>query len=164
MSADAFDLDGHVVVVTGATKGIGLGIARFLGRCGARLAVSARRAERVDATVGALRADGVDVIGRAGDVADRNAIAGLVNETVSTYGRVDGLVANAQTFRPVTPLADVSADDLDVLFATGPAATLWAMQAVRPHMAARGRGRIVTMGSAIGMTGAPGYGPYAACS
>lgn len=162
MADAAFDLDGHVVIVTGATKGIGLGIARFLGQCGARLAITARRAERVDETISALRADGIEVVGRAGNIADRDAIDGLVDETVSAYGRIDGLVANAQTFRPVTPLEDVTPDDLDVLFGTGPAATLWAMQAVRPHMAARGRGRIVTMGSAIGLTGAPGYGPYAA--
>lgn len=52
--------------------------------------------------------------------------------------------------------------DFDLVLETGPKGTLWLMQAALPHLQARGRGRIVTFGSAMGQTGAPGYGPYAA--
>ena len=86
----------------------------------------------------------------------------LVARTVERFGRIDGLVANAQTFRRVTPLEDVTPADMDLLLDTGPKGTLWAMQAVFPHMRDQGWGRIVTMGSAIGLTGAAGYGPYSA--
>ena len=76
-------------------------------------------------------------------------------------GRVDGLVANAQTFRSVTPLAEVTEFDMDLLLDTGPKGTLWGMQAVFPHMRDQGWGRIVTMGSHAGLLGAVGYAPYA---
>jgi NAD(P)-dependent dehydrogenase (short-subunit alcohol dehydrogenase family) len=95
------------------------------------------------------------------DVADRDGAFQLVEQTVNRFGRVDGLVANAQTFRSVTPLADVTESDMDVLLNTGPKGTLWGMQAVFPHMRDQGWGRIVTMGSHAGLLGAVGYAPYA---
>jgi NAD(P)-dependent dehydrogenase (short-subunit alcohol dehydrogenase family) len=61
----------------------------------------------------------------------------------------------------VTPLADVTESDMDVLLNTGPKGTLWGMQAVFPHMREQGWGRIVTMGSHAGLLGAVGYAPYA---
>lgn len=155
-------LSGRVVIVTGASRGIGRGIARHLARDGARLAITGRRPERLDDTVAELTGLGADVLAIAGDVADRDHAFALVAATLERFGRVDGLVANAQTFRSVTPLADVTPADMGLLLATGPLGTLWAMQAVFPPMRDRGFGRIVTMGSAMGMTGAAGYGPYSA--
>jgi NAD(P)-dependent dehydrogenase (short-subunit alcohol dehydrogenase family) len=71
-------------------------------------------------------------------------------------------VCNAQSFRPTTPLEDVTQHDMDVLFDTGPKGTLYAMQAAFPFMRDAGWGRIVTMGSVVGINGGAGYGPYAA--
>ena len=96
------------------------------------------------------------------DVADRRAASTSWPRTVERFGRVDGLVANAQTFRSVTPLEDVTEADMDLLFDTGPKGTLWLMQAVFPHMRDQGWGRIVTMGSNGALNGAAGYGPYVA--
>jgi len=155
-------LSGRVVIVTGASRGIGRGIARHLARDGARLAITGRRPERLDDTVAELTGLGADVLAIAGDVADRDHAFALVAATLERFDGVDGLVANAQTFRSVTPLADVTPADMGLLLATGPLGTLWAMQAVFPPMRDRGFGRIVTMGSAMGMTGAAGYGPYSA--
>ena len=95
------------------------------------------------------------------NVADRDGAFDLVAQVVDRFGRVDGLVANAQTFRSVTPLAEVTESDMDLLFNTGPKGTLWGMQAVFPHMRDQGWGRIVTMGSHAGLQGAIGYAPYA---
>src|SRR4030095_12384229 len=75
------------------------------------------------------------------------------------YGRVDALVNNAHTFTAKAALADASADDLDVNHGTV-RGTLWAMQAVYPHMRAAGWGRIVNFVSAAGITGMAGYGAY----
>jgi NAD(P)-dependent dehydrogenase (short-subunit alcohol dehydrogenase family) len=151
-----------VVVITGATRGIGLGVARHLGGLGVRVVITGRNEQRVSAASEGLDDLGVDHLARAADVSDREAMAGVVREVVDRWGRLDGLVANAQSFRPVTPLADVTADDMDLLFDTGPKGALWSMQAVVPHMQAAGWGRIVTMATSIGLTGAAGYGPYAA--
>jgi NAD(P)-dependent dehydrogenase (short-subunit alcohol dehydrogenase family) len=152
----------RVVIITGASKGIGLGIARYLGRQGAALTITARRGERLRTVAAELDSDGVEVLALAGDVADRDGIHETVRQTIERFGRVDGLVNNAQSFRPVMPLEDVRAGDMDLLFDTGPKGTLWAMQAVFPHMKDQGGGRIVNFGSVMGLRGSPGYGPYGA--
>jgi NAD(P)-dependent dehydrogenase (short-subunit alcohol dehydrogenase family) len=156
------DLSGRVVIVTGSSRGIGRGIARHLAGSGAQLTVTGRRSDRLDAVATELVELGAEVLVVAGDVADRDGAFVMVEQTLERFGRIDGLVANAQTFRSVTPLAVVTPADMELLLGTGPLGTLWAMQAVFPPMRDQGFGRIVTMGSAMGMTGAAGYGPYSA--
>lgn len=156
------DLRDRVIVVTGATRGIGLGLARHLGGIGARVVITGRNEQRVSAASADLDGLAVEHLACVADVSDREAMRAVAGEALAKWGRIDGLVANAQSFRPVTPLAEVTAADMDLLFDTGPKGTLWSMQAVVPHMRARGWGRIVTVGTSIGLTGAAGYGPYAA--
>lgn len=153
---------GHVVIVTGASRGIGRGLARHLGARGARLAITGRNPKRLADASAELDALGVEHLAIACDVADRDAAIDLARRTHERFGRIDGLVANAQSFRPVTAIEDVTGSDMDLLFDTGPKGTLWSMQAVFPYLRDAGRGRIVTMGSAVGMTGGAGYGPYSA--
>ena len=155
-------LEGLVVIVTGASKGIGRGIAEYLVDRGARVTVTSRKPERIEATAAELRERGGDVLAVAGSVGEQNHATDVVDRTVRRWGTVDGLVANAQSFRPTMPLLEVREPDMDLLFDTGPKGTLWLMQAVHPHMAAKGRGRIVTFGTNVGLTGGPGYGPYGA--
>ena len=156
------DLEGRVVIVTGASRGIGAGIARHLADRGACLVLTARRIDPLEALATELRDLGASVQSECLDVADRHGASELARTAVSRFGRIDGLVLNAHSFRPITPLLEVTPSDLDLLMSTGPAAALWYMQAVVPQMQAQERGRIVTLGSALGITGAAGYGPYAA--
>ena len=155
-------VDGRVIVVTGASRGIGRGVARHLAASGATLVVTGRKPERLDALSAELRELGAPHLARVVNVADRDGTVALVEEAAGRFGRIDGLVANAQTFRPVMALEAVTPADMDLLLDTGPKGTLWAMQAVFPYMRAQGWGRIVTMGSTAGLTGASGYGPYGA--
>ena len=157
----ADDLEGRVVVVTGASRGIGRGVALHLARRGVRLVVTGRKQDALDALIAELDGLGADHVADTVNVADREAMVALVDRAAARWGRIDGLVANAQSFRSVTPLEAVTEKDMDVLFDTGPKGTLWSMQAVFPHLQARGWGRIVTMGTALGITGGAGYGPYA---
>ena len=152
----------RVVIVTGGTRGIGLGIARHLGRQGARVIITGRKQQRLDDASASLTAGGVEHLALVADVADRDRAFAVVAATIERFGRLDGLVLNAQSFRPVTPLVEVSESDMDLLFDTGPKGALWLMQAAHPHFATQQWGRIVTMGTSMGLTGAPGYGPYAA--
>lgn len=156
------DLAGRVVIVTGGTRGIGLGIAAMLSRTGASVVITGRKQQRLDQAVQSLAAIGAPPLAVRCDVADREQTCELVERTVARFGRLDGLVNNAQSFRPVMPLERVEESDINVLLDTGPKGTLWAMQAVLPHMRAAGWGRIVNLGSVAGMRGDAGYGPYAA--
>jgi NAD(P)-dependent dehydrogenase (short-subunit alcohol dehydrogenase family) len=160
--SDTNDLDGRVVLVTGASKGVGRGIALYLAARGAKLVLTARKTEGLQALAAEVEACGATCMTEALNVADRDGAFELVARTVDRFGRIDGLVANAQTFRPVMSLQDVTDRDLNTVFDTGPKGTLWGMQAVFPHMRAQGWGRIVTMGSNAALTGASGYGPYSA--
>jgi len=159
---DGPDLTGRVVLVTGASKGIGRGIALHLAHRGAAVVGCARRPEALADLATDLDGLGAPHLVETLNVADRDAVHALVSRTVAHFGRVDALVANAQSFRSTTPLADVTAHDWDTLFDTGPRATLWCMQAVFPHMRDSGWGRIVTMGTTAGLRGPIGYAPYSA--
>jgi NAD(P)-dependent dehydrogenase (short-subunit alcohol dehydrogenase family) len=154
------DVTGRVVILTGGTRGIGRGLALHLARRGVRLVVTGRRPERLEAVSAELDALGAEHLALVSNVADRDGCLALAAATVEHFGRIDGLVANAQTFRSVTPLEQVTESDMDLLLDTGPKGTLWLMQAVFPHMRDRGWGRIVTMGSNGALLGAAGYGPY----
>lgn len=156
------DLAGRTVILTGGTRGIGLGIARVLARAGVELMITGRKAERLEQVAAELSAEGVPHRTLQANVADPDASRAVAEATLEAFGKIDGLVANAQSLRPVAKLEDVNESDFDLVLDTGPKGTLWLMQAVLPHMKQQGRGRIVTMGSAMGVTGAPGYGPYSA--
>ena len=159
--ADAMhSVDGKVIIITGSGRGVGLGIARHLGRGGAKIVVAEWNLDGLDAAVSQLRALGIDVLGVRTDIMRRDEIDAMVAATIERFGRVDGLVNNAQTFRPMAPMATVSDDDLDVFYRSGVGGTLAAMQAVYPAMAAQGWGRIVNFASSMGITGGRGFGAY----
>ena len=153
-------VDGKVIIVTGAGRGVGLGIARHLGRGGAKIVVAEWNPSRLSAAVSELDELGVDVLGVQTDIMVRDEIDAMVSASIERFGRVDGLVNNAQTFRPMAPMASVSEEDLDVFYRSGVGGTLAAMQAVYPAMAAQGWGRIVNFGSSMGITGGRGFGAY----
>src|SRR3954463_16519951 len=151
---------GRVVVVTGAGQGIGRGIAHHLGKNGASVVVAEWKEHRGARTVEELSGLGVPALAVVCDVSKKDDIDSMVAAAISKFGRVDGVVNNAQTFRPQAELATVTGDDVDVFYESGVKGTLWAMQAVYPHMAAAGWGRIVNFASAAGITGMRGYGAY----
>jgi NAD(P)-dependent dehydrogenase (short-subunit alcohol dehydrogenase family) len=153
---------GKVILVTGASRGIGRGLALHLAKQGATIVATGRKPDRLAAFESELAAMDVPHLCVPLDVADRDGNVQLASRIVAEFGRIDGLVANAQTFRSVTPIEDVTERDMSLLFDTGPKGTLWAMQAVFPYMRDQGGGRIVTTGSNAGLLGAAGYGPYAA--
>lgn len=153
-------VDGKVVVVTGAGRGIGRGIAVHLAKQGARIVVAEHRRNRLDDCLAELDSLGAEHLGVECDVGVQASIDAMVAECVARFGRVDGIVNNAQSFVSAKPLEAVTEADMDLLYRTGPLGTLWAMQAVLPHMKAQGWGRIVNVASANGVRGAAGFGPY----
>jgi len=153
-------VEDKVIVVTGSGRGVGLGIAKHLGRGGARVVVAEWKPDLLAAAVAELTGLGVDVLGVPTNIMEQAEIDAMVAATVERFGRVDAIVNNAQTFRPLADMATVSADDVDVFYTSGVKGSLWAMQAVYPHMAAQGWGRIVNFASSMGITGGRGFGAY----
>jgi NAD(P)-dependent dehydrogenase (short-subunit alcohol dehydrogenase family) len=151
---------GRVVIVTGAGQGIGRGIAMHLARHGACIVVAEWKEHRARRTVAELEALGAQAWAVVCDIMRRDQIDAMVAQTVERFGRIDALVNNAQTFRPQAPLAIVTEEDVDIFYASGVKGSLWAMQAVHPHMQRAGWGRIVNFASAAGITGMRGYGAY----
>jgi NAD(P)-dependent dehydrogenase (short-subunit alcohol dehydrogenase family) len=150
----------RVVIVTGAGRGIGRGIAHHLGKGGARIVVAEWKTHLMESTCAELAELGVEHLGVVCDIQQRGDIDAMVAATVERFGRVDGLVNNAQTFRPMAPIADVSEADVDVFYQSGVKGTLWAMQAVYPHMREQQWGRIVNFASSMGITGGRGFAAY----
>jgi NAD(P)-dependent dehydrogenase (short-subunit alcohol dehydrogenase family) len=153
-------LDGKVIIVTGAGRGVGKGMALHMGKGGARIVVAEWKQRLLEETCGELDAMGVEHLGVVCDIQVKDAIDGMVAQTVERFGRVDAIVNNAQTFRPMAPVADVSEDDVDVFYTSGVKGTLWAMQAVYPHMKSQQWGRIVNFASSMGITGGRGFAAY----
>jgi NAD(P)-dependent dehydrogenase (short-subunit alcohol dehydrogenase family) len=153
-------VEGKVIIVTGAGRGVGKGMAVHLGKGGANVVVAEWKPDLLEAAVAELEGLGVTTLGLQCNVMERTEIEAMVAATVDRFGRVDGLINNAQTFRPLSPVAEVSEDDIDVFYRSGVKGTLWAMQAVHPHMKAQGWGRIVNFASSMGITGGKGFGAY----
>jgi NAD(P)-dependent dehydrogenase (short-subunit alcohol dehydrogenase family) len=153
-------VDGKVIIVTGSGRGVGKGLALHMGKGGARIVVAEWKTDLLDETCAELESLGVEHLGVVCDIQRRTDIDAMVAQTVERFGRVDAVVNNAQTFRPMAPVADVSEDDLDVFYDSGVKGTLWAMQAVYPHMKTQQWGRIVNFASSMGITGGRGFAAY----
>jgi len=160
MTAVEHGVQDRVVIVTGAGQGIGRGIAHHLGKNGASIVVAEWKEHRAQRTADELTELGVPALACVCNIMERHDLYATVDAALDRFGRVDALVNNAQTFRPSAALVDVDEEDVDVFYTSGVKGTLWAMQAVHPHMAERGYGRIVNFASAAGITGMRGYGAY----
>jgi len=153
-------VDGKVIIVTGSGRGVGRGMALHLGRGGARIVVAEWKPHLLEETTRELSELGVEHLGVVCDIQVRDEIDAMVGRTVERFGRVDAIINNAQTFRPLAPVAEVGEDDFDVFYRSGVKGTLWAMQAVYPHMKSQGWGRIVNFASSMGITGGSGFAAY----
>lgn len=154
-------LNGKVALVTGSGRGIGRAIAKLFAAEGAKVAVVSLTAANVDAVVADIQAAGGTAIGIPTDISNAEQIKAAVDKTVDAFGRLDILVNNAfDSSAPFSTVLDLSAEQLQRNFDTGPIAYLRFMQAAHPHLKASGEGRIVNFGSAAGVIGLLGYTPY----
>jgi NAD(P)-dependent dehydrogenase (short-subunit alcohol dehydrogenase family) len=147
-------LSGQVVIVTGASSGIGAAIARRLVRRGTKLVITARRPELLEALARELDPSGASVLAVPGDItsdADRRA---LVAATLKKFGRIDALVNNAG-FGTRGPLELVPVEAIRRNFETNVFSLLALTQLVIPAMRERGSGCVVNIGSVAGRIARP---------
>jgi len=152
---------GQVVLLTGASSGIGAELARQFAADGARLALAARDVERLESVAAGCRALGADALVVSGDVGIETSCASMVERTVAHYGRLDILVNNAGLgssglFEAVTDLSI-----FDTLMRVNYLGSVWCTAHALPHLK-WSKGRIVAISSLTGLTGVPKRTAYAA--
>ena len=154
-------LAGQVAIVTGASRGIGEGIARAFAREGASLVLAARDAELLEATADELRAGGGDVMAVATDVGDESQVKALFEKTSARYGRLDLLVNNAGISRPAA-LVELEAADWDATIATNLRGPFLCTREAMRIMVPQGRGRIINVASISSQRVRPTSAAYSA--
>jgi 3-oxoacyl-[acyl-carrier protein] reductase len=153
---------GRAVVVTGATRGIGKGIARVFAANGARVLVAGRDASAARATAGELSAGGADVSYVLADVSKRADCQRMADTAAARLGGIDVLCANAGIF-PERRLADMTDEDIELVFGTNLKGCVLSVQACIPALARSGHGRVILTSSITGpITGFPGWAHYGA--
>ncbi|MDX3973476.1 SDR family oxidoreductase [Shinella sp.] len=156
-------LTDKVAIITGASTGIGRAAALLFAEQGARLVLSARGRERLDAVADEIRSGGGAVVTVAGDVSEEAHHRALVDAAQNEFGGLDIAFNNAGTTGPVGPLPDISAADWQNVLGVNLTSGFLAAKYQLPAMEARGGGAIVFTSTFVGYTaGFPGLAAYAA--
>ena len=150
-----------IVLITGASSGIGEGAARLLAANGARVVLGARRTDRLEAIAADITAAGGTVRIRALDVADRADMEAFVAFAEAEFGRVDVLVNNAGVM-PLSPLSALKVDEWNWMIDVNIRGVLHGIAAVLPRMEAQGHGQIINVSSIGGFTVQPTGAVYSA--
>ncbi|GHO62938.1 short-chain dehydrogenase [Ktedonobacter sp. SOSP1-52] len=150
------DIAGKIVLLTGASEGIGLATARLFAKLGARVALVARSEEKLQQLANALP----DALAVPADMRDETAVQAMVRHVSRSYGRIDVLVNNVGQGLHV-PVEHADIEQYRALFQLNVVGVLSAMQAVIPLMRKQGGGVIVNISSGTTKTVIPHVGPYA---
>jgi NAD(P)-dependent dehydrogenase (short-subunit alcohol dehydrogenase family) len=152
-------LSGHRVIVTGAARGVGRGIAAALLERGASVLL-VDRDPGVIGVAGSL-ADDRRAVPLVADLCERSSYQHIVDVAVESFGGIDALINNAIATDEPKPFTDITMADYDLVFDIGPRATFFLMQAAYPVLKAAGGGSIVNFGSGSGTGGQKSFGAYA---
>jgi len=155
-----FSLAGRTAIVTGASRGLGLQMAKALARAGADLVITARSVDSLAGPRAELEALGRRVVPLALDLTSEASIRSAAAAAIAA-GPIDVLVNNAGC-NVRKPAADVTWDDWNTVLDTNLRGSFFMAQAIARHMVSRGRGRIITIGSITSVFGFGGLAPYTA--
>ncbi len=161
MMYPTFDLNGKIAVITGASMGIGQGLAKALANAGAKVILSARSVDALEATAAEIRSEGREAEVRRLDVTDIPQIGVVMNEISETFGRIDILVNNAGLGANHAAI-DVTEDDWDSMMDVNLKGLFFCCQAAGRIMLKQGYGRIVNMSSQASVVGIVDHAVYCA--
>lgn len=150
-----------VILITGASSGIGEGIARELGSAGAKVLLGARRLDLIEAVAAEINTAGGTAKAVALDVTDRASMAEFARAAVKEWGRIDVLVNNAGIM-PLSPLNARKLDEWDRMIDVNIKGVLWGIGIVLPIMEAQGNGQIINIGSIGALSVVPTAAVYSA--
>ena len=157
---DKLRLDGRVAIVTGASKGSGEAIACGLAECGAKIVVSSRKQEAIEAVAARIRSMGGEAVAIAAHVGDMHQAAALVDQTAERFGGVDIIVNNAGTNPVFGGVVDADSAVFDKIMAVNVKGPLEIAKRAFPLMQKRGGGSIVNISSIGGVSPEPHLGLY----
>jgi len=151
-----------VVVITGASSGIGESTARLLAGSGAKVVLGARRTDRIHALVKAITAKGGAALGFQTDVTKRSEVEALVQGAIHEHGRID-VIVNDAGIMPIAPMAALKVEEWDRMIDVNIKGLLFGVAAVLPIMQKQKQGHIINMSSVGGFkVWAPGGTVYSA--
>lgn len=154
-------IENKVIVITGASSGLGESAARYLAERGASVVLGARRSDRIDALAQELTSAGRKALAVATDVTDREQVRNLVDAAVKTFGRIDVMLNNAGLM-PLAPMERLKVDEWDRMIDVNLKGTLYGIAAALPHMQAQKSGQIINVSSVYGHVVDPGATVYCA--
>jgi NADP-dependent 3-hydroxy acid dehydrogenase YdfG len=155
------NIQGRVVVITGASSGLGEATARLLSAQGAAVVMGARRTDRLQALADALATGGGKALALATDVTRRDQVKRLVDAAVQAYGRIDVMINNAGLM-PHSPLERLKVEDWDRTIDVNIKGVLYGIAAALPYMKEQKSGQIINVSSVAGHKVGPGSAVYAA--
>ncbi|HEY9771423.1 MAG TPA: SDR family oxidoreductase [Coleofasciculaceae cyanobacterium] len=155
------EIQNKVVIITGASSGLGEATARRLANNGAKLMLAARREERLKELVSEIQQNGGTAKYQVTDVSDRSQVEALVKATHQAYDRIDVLVNNAGLM-PLSPLAETKVDEWERMVDINIKGVLYGIAAVMPIMQQQKSGHIINLSSVAGHKVFPGGTVYCA--
>jgi len=150
-----------VILITGASSGIGAGIARELAAAGAKVVLGARRIERLEALAAELTGAGGAVLVHPLDVTDRESVDAFANAARQAWGRVDVIVNNAGVM-PLSLMASMKVEEWERMVDVNIKGVLYGIAAVLPEMTVRGSGHIINIASIGALSVSPTAAVYCA--
>ena len=161
MSSTNDPINGKIVIITGASSGLGESTARRLADRGAKLALAARREDRLKSLAEELTAKGTDVLWQVTDVTDREQVESLAASTRKKFGRIDVLINNAGLM-PLAPLDALKVDEWEQMVDVNIKGVLYGIAAVLPTMREQHSGHVINLSSVAGHKVFPGGAVYCA--
>jgi NADP-dependent 3-hydroxy acid dehydrogenase YdfG len=155
------NIEGKVVVITGASSGLGEAAARLLSAEGASVVLGARRVDRLQSLADELTSGGGKALAVTTDVTDYEQVKKLVDAAVRTYGRIDVMINNAGLM-PQSLFEQLKIDEWDRMIDVNIKGVLYGIAAALPYMQQQKAGHFINVSSVAGHKVGPGSGVYAA--